>query len=171
MVYTPFENVDIWPSLDPATGLIASAITLKEGKKWYEAKVVDKDRFFTEVMKVSDAGHYWEQSVSAYIGGNNSAQTLNSGTLPFHQYVLLLKDRDGQVRLIGNEDCGADCLLDYTSGDVDTSRRWNYRFVWQHLNTAPIYLGDTSGIIDDTIEPPFTGEGSFSNDFNSDFDI
>lgn len=171
LVFTPWENVSIWPSLDPATGIIASAIALKEGAMWYEAKVVDKDRFFTEDMKVSDAGHFWEQSVSAYIGGNSSSQTLNAATLPYHQYAILLKDRDGQVRLIGNEDCGADVIPNYTSGDYDSSRRWNYRFVWQHMNTAPIYLGDTTGIENDLITPPFTGQGSFSDDFNSDFDI
>lgn len=171
LVFTPVENILTWPSLDPLTGVIASAIVLKEGKTWYEAKVVDKDRFFTEAIKVSDAGHYWEHSISSYIGGNNSNQTLNAGTLPYHRYVLMFKDRDGQIRLVGNEDAGADIFPDYTSGDIDASRRWNYRFVWQHLNPAPIYIGDVTGILDDVIVPPFTGEGSFSNDFNSDFDI
>ncbi len=171
LVYTPVENIDIWPSLDPVTGRIASAITLKTGKKWYEAKVVDKDRFFREEARVSDQGHYWEQTISAYIGGNNSAQTLNAGTIPYHKYVVMLKDRDGQIRLLGNEDAGVEILPAYTSGDIDASRRWDYRFVWQHTNPAPIYIGDSTTLQTDEVTPPFTGQGSFSNDFNSDFDI
>jgi len=171
LVYTPIENIENWPQIDPVNSMAATTITLKEGKTWYEAKVVDKDRFFIEAMRVSESGHFWEQSITGYIGGNNSNQTLNAATLPFHQYAVMLRDRDGQVRLIGNADRGADILPDYTSGDFDASRRWNYRFVWQHTNPATIYIGDLTDILDDTIEPPFTGQGDFNNDFNPDFDL
>jgi len=171
LVFTPIENVDIWPTTDPASGVAASEIVLKAGKTWYEAKMVDKDRFFNEAMQVNDAGHFWQQTVTGYIGGNNSNQTLNASVLPYHQYVLMLKDRDGQVRLIGNEDSGARLLIDYTSGDIDASRRRNFRWEWQHINPASIYIGDLTAIENDVIEPPFTGQGSFNNDFNNDFDI
>ena len=171
LVYTPFENIENWPAIDPASGLAISPITLKAGKTWYEAKVADKDRVFSESIKVSESGHFWEQQLTAYIGGNNSNQTLNSGTLPFHQYAVMFKDRDGQIRLLGNEDRGVDLFPDYTSGDIDASRRWNFRFTWQHTNPAIIYIGSLAGILDDVIDPPFTGQGDFNNDFNNDFNL
>jgi hypothetical protein len=171
LVYTPIENIENWPQIDPATNLAATPITLKAGKTWYEAKVVDKNRFFNEGMRVDEKGHFWEQSITGYIGGNNSNQTLNAAALPFHQYVIMLQDRDGQVRLIGSEDSGATIIEDYSSGDDDASRRWNYRFGWQHVNPSTIYIGDLTGILDDVIEPPFTGQGDFNNDFNPDFDL
>jgi len=171
LVYTPFENVQQWPSINPATGQAATPIVLKPGKQWYQAEVVDKDRFFREEPDINEIGPLWNQSITGYIGGNNSNQTLNAGVMPYHRYAIMLKDRDGQIRLIGNEDSGAVLIPRYTSGEFDTSRRWDYQFNWQHTNPAAIYIGDTGSLDLEEINPPFTGQGSFNNDFNSDFDI
>lgn len=171
LVFTPWENVQNWPTINPVTGQAATPIVLKDGKQWYTAGVVDKDRFFREEPRYDMPGHFWEQSVTGYIGGNNSNQTLNAAVLPHHRFALMLKDRDGQIRLIGNEDGGAEVTPRYTSGDFDASRRWDYQFIWQHTNPAPIYIGDEGNLDVEEITPPFTGQGSFNNDFNSDFDI
>jgi hypothetical protein len=171
LVFALHEDVLQWPQIDPQSNLAATSIQLKPAKTWYECNVINKEKMFTEQMRVEAAGHYWEMQVQGYIGGNNSNMTLAANTMAYHHYVVMLKDRDGQIRFIGSRDRGADFLPDYTSGDSEQGRRWNIKFGWQHINTAPIYVGSLNDIMNDVIIPPFVGAGNFNDDFNEDFDI
>lgn len=168
-VYAKWEDVENWPLVDPLTGICNTAFKLKEGKTWYELKVTDKGRLFTEEMKVGSAGPFWEMQLNGYVGGNNASLTLSAGTMPFHQYVVLFKDRDGLIRFLGNPDTGADVMINYTSGDKDASRKRSYSFQWEHHLPAPIYTGKLDDIQDDIITPPFQTVGDFNDDFNDDF--
>lgn len=171
IVFARHEDVELWPEVDPLTGLCNTPIKLYAGKTWYDCKVVDKGRIFTETPKVSNAGPYWEMQVSGYLGGNNTNQTLSASAMRYHQFVVMFKDRDGQIRFIGDADTGADAEPPYTSGDKDASRKRTITFSWEHPNPASIYVGSLSDILDDVITPPFAGEGDFNDDFNEDFDI
>lgn len=171
IVFAVWQDVDLWPQIDPNTGLANTAIKLKGGKTWYECNVVDKGRIFQENEKKSSAGSYWDMQINGYVGGNNSSNTLNAAVMPFNQYVVMFKDRDGQIRFIGNSDSGTDVDFTYTSGDVGSSRKRTIAFTWQHVLPAPIYVGDLSDVLDDIITPPFAGAGDFNDDFNNDFNI
>lgn len=171
LVFAKWEDVLLWPQVNPETGLCSTPIKLKEGCTWYECKLVDKGRLFTETMKVSPAGPYWDFSITGYFGGNNTAHVLASGTMQYHKYVVMFKDRDGQIRFFGNEDAGADIEEGYTSGEKDSSRKRTVTFSSEHPQPAPIYVGSLEDITDDIIVPPFDGCGAFGNDFGDDFDI
>lgn len=168
-VITAWENVLQWPQVDPLTGICSTPIVLKEGKTWYDIKLMDRGRAFTENMAVSASGPYWQQQFKGYLGGNNANHTLAAGTMPFHQFVVIFKDRDGLIRFMGDEDSGADILEDYNSGDGGTLRRRNFTFGWESVNPAPIYSGSLDDILDDVIVPPFQGQGDYNQDFNDDF--
>lgn len=168
--FTPIENIDQWPVVNPSNGMAYTPITLKPGKTWFEFKVPDSERFFRESEKKTPSGPLFEITLQGYLPGNDTNQTINSAVMPMHQHVVLFKDRDGQVRFIGSPDRGADCETSYTSGDFNTSRRRDYTFKWAYPFSAPIYAGSLSGIFDEELSVP-ASNGSFNNDFNSDFDI
>lgn len=170
-VFAKWEDVERWPQVDPLTGMAVTGIYLKEGKTWFELMVTDKGRAFNENQKQSFSGPYWEMQLTGYVGGNNSVLTLSAAAMPFHQYVLMFKDRDGQIRFIGNENTGADVELAYTSGDKEASRKRNYVFSWEHHLPASIYTGDLEDIQDDIILPPFKQLGDYNDDFSADFKI
>src|SRR5688500_15712026 len=92
VVFARWEDVNLWPQVNPLTGLCSTSIQLQTGKTWYECKVVDKGKMFNENMKVSPAGPFWDMQLTGYLGGNNTALTLAAGTMPFHQYVVMFKD-------------------------------------------------------------------------------
>lgn len=171
IVFAKWEDVEIWPEVNPLTGMCSTAIQLILGKTWYECQVVDKGRIFTETAKVAAAGPFWDMQVTGYLGGNNSNNTLSAGTMRYHQYVVMFKDRDGQIRFIGDEDTGADVEFNYTSGDRESIRKRSITFNWESPNPAAIYVGSLSDILDDIITPPFQGAGDFNDDFNDDFNI
>lgn len=171
VVYAIWQDVDQWPQIDPLTGLAKTAITLLPNKTWYECQVVDKGRIFNETQKRSTSGTYFEMQITGYLGGNSSSNTLNADVMLFHNYVVMFKDRDGQIRFLGNADSGADVDFTYTSADLSSSRKRNLTFSWQHSLAAPIYVGNLKDILDDLIIPPFQGQGDFNDDFNDDFNI
>jgi hypothetical protein len=169
VVFARWEDVELWPIVDPLTGICKTDIKLRNGKTWFELKATDKGRMFTEVQKQSAAGPYWEMQVTGYVGGNNSVLTLSSGAMTFHQYVVMFKDRDGQIRFIGSDNTGADVEINYTSGDKEASRKRSFVFSWEHHLPAPIYAGKLDDIEDDVILPPFAALREFNDDFNLDF--
>ena len=171
IVYAKWQDVDKWPEVDMETGLARTAIQLKSGSTWYECRVVDKGRIFTEIEKKTGAGAYYDMQLVGYLGGNNTSNTLNVNVMTFNDYVVMFKDRDGQIRFFGNADSGAEVEFAYTSADISSSRKRNLIFSWQHSLQAPIYIGDLKDIMNDLITPPFQGQGDFSDDFNEDFNI
>lgn len=168
-VYARKEDVQLWPQMHPATNLAYTPIKLYEGKTWYQLLAVDKDRILSENMEDSPAGPWWKIQSSCYFGGNNSNHILTSGLLAFDEVVLMIQDRDGNIRLIGNEDAGASFTTAYSSGDKDQSRKRTISFYWEHTMPAAIYIGGLKDIEADVITPPFATLGDFTNDFSDDF--
>lgn len=171
VVFAKWQDVDLWPQIDPQTGLAKTAIKLIAGKTWYECNVVDRGRIFSENDKSSTAGPFWEMQLTGYLGGNNTSNTLNAEVMVYNDYVVMFRDRDGQIRFMGSADAGADVEFTYTSADRGSSRKRTINFNWQHVLPATIYIGDLDDLLDDIITPPFMGIGDFNDDFGNDFKI
>ena len=155
--------------MHPVTNLASSSIQLKPGATWYKLEAANKDRFFSEAVKDSNAGPYWEMQVNGYLGGNTKNHILTSALLSLDEFVVMFLDKDGNVRFIGNEDAAASCRINYTSGDTDSSRKRTVTFFWEHASVSPIYIGSLENIQDDVITPPFAELRDFSDDFSNDF--
>lgn len=134
-----WEDVLTWPEMDPLTGILITGLQLKIGGQFYTIEATENDRTLKEEMKLSDAGPYMDIQVTSKLAGNNAGNTLSLDAAKFHQWVLLVQDRNGDRRMIGNEDSGARLSFDYTTSDIDGSRMRNLKWLWQHLNSAPTY--------------------------------
>jgi hypothetical protein len=171
VIFCKWEDVMVWPEIDPQTGIVNTTFQLFPGKTWYNLQVTFKGRLYNEIPKRSNAGPYWEMQVTGYFGGSNSNHTLSAFASRFHQYVVMFKDLDGEIRFIGNQDSGAEIESPYGSGDKDASRKRSITFGWEHANPAQIFQGNANGILTDIITAPFIRLGDFTDDFNPDYNI
>lgn len=145
--YFKIEDVLTWPAVDPETGMLLSSIELKPGKFLYLCESINSSRSFTETPKDSPAGPYYDISVTAQLMGSSAAQILIRGTLKHHRWGLIITDKNGVTRLIGNEDSGAEFIDEYESGNGPQSRKTNITWRWQHPQPAPIYTAAAFDII------------------------
>jgi hypothetical protein len=145
--YFKKEDVLTWPTLDPETGMLATAITLKPGKFIYICQAINPSKAFDESQKAAAAGPYFDMSVKGSLSGSTAAHFLTLGTMIHHQWGLIVPDKNGVTRLIGNQDSGADLAVDYSSGQGADSRKTELSWKWQHPQPAPIYTANAFDIV------------------------
>jgi hypothetical protein len=133
------EDVQDWPEVDPATGILSTAINMKTGKMIYICQATDHGRSFDEELKYSGAGPYMDIQVAGVLGGHNAQNILTLCTAQFHRWGLICNDRNGNYRLVGYKNSGARLTYKYTSADPSGSRKVNLSWSWQNPLPAPIY--------------------------------
>lgn len=141
------EDVLTWPAFDPLTGMLAASLVFKPGKTIYLLESIDASRIFTENQKLENAGRYFEITVNATLKGSTAAHHLTVGTLIHYQWGMLVADKNGVTRLIGNQDSGAEIISSYTSGQGTDSRKTELTFKWEHPQPAPIYTAAAFDIV------------------------
>lgn len=134
-----WQDVLAWPVINPLTGVMDTAVTLKEGSFIYSCPLIDETRSFEEEQKEDASGHFFSIIVKGNAPGSNAANILDLQTMIFHRWGIIAEDRNGVTRLIGNEDSGASLSFKYSSGTNDTSRKTELIFSWEHSQPAPIY--------------------------------
>lgn len=138
----PIQDVLEWPEIDPLTGFLKTAVTMKPGKSIYQVQSVDKGRSFKEELKYDAAGPFMEMDITGILAGHNSANILSLAAAQFYQWGLIINDRNGNYRLIGNKDSGARLLYTYDMGDPASSRKVALKWEWVHPLPAPIYQAE-----------------------------
>lgn len=158
-----WEDVAVWPTVDPLTGILNSSIQLKPGVEWNLLFAPNSDRTFSEQQQQSSAGPYYKVQVTGYLPGNDQPTVQKVAAMAYFDYVLLVTDRDGLIRLIGDEDTGAEFSNTYKSGDASASRRRDITFTWETPNPCPIYPGndglDGQGILTEDGTPITNEDG------------
>lgn len=142
------EDVLTWPTIDPVTSIITNSIQMQVGKTIYLCEAADKGRSFNESSKSDNAGPYVDHRVTAMLsGGHNTANILSLDAMKHHKWGLIIKDRAGFYRLIGNKDAGADFNFTYDSADGSASRKALVQWDWKYPNSAPIYMSQTFTVV------------------------
>lgn len=152
ILFVKIEDVEGWPAADPDNGSLVSNLILKEGAVFYTCQASEKDRYYKEELKNSTPGDYHDIKVNGRMAGNTLENILTRAGMKYHQWILIVKDRDYSIRMIGNEDAGAKFFYNYDSGDRASSRGADVWWQWQHQQTPPIYNA-TGIVIDDTVIP------------------
>lgn len=148
IIFFLWEDVAQWPSINPATGIISDSVVMKAGKSIYTIQPTETERYFKEEPISNAAGPAHNIQVNCRLGGNTNAATLALGKYQHHQFGLIVKDRNGEQRLIGNDETGARISYDYTSGDFSEQRIRNIKWIWQSSQPVPIYhSGGVSGVV------------------------
>jgi hypothetical protein len=136
------EDVAQWPAVNTAnSGILDYALQLKEGKTLYIIDATQRERSLNEKTLLGPEGPAVEIIVNASLAGNTINNTLGLNAMLFHKYVLIVEDRDGIARMVGNQDAGASLSWDFTTGNQNASRGRNLKWTWIHSQGAPIYNG------------------------------
>lgn len=116
--YTPKQNVDVWPSINPLTQEFEEEISLIDGAQWYgPVQVSNRQLGFDELMKQSVAGPYYELSIEGQQAGESRANRVNLQNLPHHQYIIIAKLRAGGFYIaIGNPWSGLSFKNNFKTG-------------------------------------------------------
>lgn len=162
IIFFKIEDVQTWPDLDPETGVITTNLVLREGASFFTFEATNRDNVLEENLQSSGAGPFIEISVRGRLAGNSENAIMSLDAMKHHQFALLVTDKNGEMRLIGDEDSGADMSFAYTSSDGEGSRMNTLRFNWEHSRRAPIYCSDEIVINDVIFEIENCGCGGIS---------
>jgi hypothetical protein len=161
--FTPVENVAVWPLIDPQSGVYITGIVLKEGKTWFRCEVIDADRDYREASKTDAAGPFIETALEGFLPDDSPTNALSFSAMQYHQYVIVLKERNNMMRMLGSEDAGVRFARTYESADADGTRGSKLVFSWQSPLPAALYL--TAVTADgEVISPPWEGGGGAETD-------
>ena len=139
LTFFKIEDVLVWPAINPATGIIDTSVQMKPGKTMFICQSTDKGRIYDEELKYEDAGPYVDMAVQGILGGHNSSNALTLQAAAYHRWGLIVADRNGDYRLLGNKDSGAKLVYKYTTGDASSSRKVALTFSWAPSMPARLY--------------------------------
>ena len=106
ILFFKWEDVITWPAIDPQDGVIYDPVVLKEDAVFFVFEP-NNERNFTEEQKESSAGPFIEVQVNGKLAGNTLNYITSLDAMIHHRFGLLITDRNGEIRLIGDEDSGA----------------------------------------------------------------
>jgi hypothetical protein len=156
------QDIDSWPEVDPVTGVITSNLVFKTGRNFFTAQFGEKDRIYKEDLKQSASGPYVETTVQGILFNDSGNAITGVNAMIYNRFGLLIKERTGIQRIIGNKDAGAKFEYDYTSGSISTTRQRQCKWIFESPNPAPIYQGGGI-VINGTVIPVGTSGGSGSS--------
>lgn len=120
--YTPIENLNEFPVINPATQKLISEPVLKVGKQWYgPVNVPDRQLGWEEQMNRSVAGRFYKQRIQSFFPGNYAGSHINIGNLVAHEVCIVAKLRAGGFFIVlGNDQSGLDLDDSTSSGSGST---------------------------------------------------
>lgn len=116
--YTPIQNLNGFPVINPATQFLQSEPALKAGTNWYgPINVPNNELGFEQQSAKSNAGTFYKQKISLQIPGFDTYTHTNlDNTMP-HQLCVVAKLRSGGYFIIlGNDAVGLDVDINETTG-------------------------------------------------------
>lgn len=138
-LYVPVDEVAQFPEVDPVNNTALSPVVLKAGRNWRTLKGIDKGQALSIAPKSDTGGDYIESAATAFHPDSDVLSESQFFKLKQFDYLLMLKERNGMIRIIGNEYAGAQFSYDYTSGEASSQRGHNLSFNWQSIFPPLIY--------------------------------
>lgn len=155
--YTPIENLDSFPIINPVSQKLAAAPVLKAGKNWYgPVNVPDKQLGWNDQTARSAAGLFYKNKISGFIPGHDINNHINQANLTRHQICVVAKLRSGGFFIVlGNDQVGMDIDHD-TSGGIGSNDTPGTKLIFSIDSKDKAYpLDEFQG--DQSIPPPIFG--------------
>jgi hypothetical protein len=83
--FTPVENIDTWPAINPLTQKAVSKPVLKNGAYWYRSNI-NRQSSFDEVQKLNAAGHFYEWKFNTQTAGHFP---IIMGNLAYRRFIII----------------------------------------------------------------------------------
>jgi hypothetical protein len=147
--YIPFENTGVFPRVGPNQQLVAEPV-ISPGASWFGPIWVPRDKLgFSERMRRSNAGVYYELKVEGVHMGDSSASRINLENMPYHKYLLVGKVRAGGFHMIiGTKESPCRFDTEFNGGNSPAENaQTTFAFYTEHISKAfilPSFTADTT---------------------------
>ncbi len=141
----PEEYISYFPSINPVTQTCTDPIVLNNGRAWLSFNLNSRTRAFAEKQQTDKPGHFFSQTVSGNLFGQNEHNHLQLQNMVGHRWVLLVRERKtGITYLVGKPGSSAIMDINYSSQagtlteirftNLSKSRAWLYGAVLPNTN-------------------------------------
>lgn len=117
-----------------------TATVLKAGRTWLDILSLYDSVIFTETSQSTAAGVMYSQSVVANVSGESELLNTLTNATSYSEFVLLIKDRMGNVKLVGNKSHGLTFSSQLATGMIGTEKNvYDISFQGESGERAPLY--------------------------------
>ena len=136
----PIEWLNGDPALNPETLVVDEGITLQPELGLITIYCQAESLDYSEKLKESAAGTYFEATARGIINLDESAKSLQLDTLRLHRLLVIMPDKNNRTRIIGNTGLGMTLKYDMEI-EPDTAGKSSYSFTLTALleHPAPFY--------------------------------
>lgn len=138
-LYVPTTDISQWPGI-VAKEVDESAIVLNGGKSWTTGLSVFEQMKFDEQPQETEHGMLYNKELQGFLPQDSEAVTQALETMLFVPFVIKLKDRQGQHRIVGTPDEPVYFSFEFTTGAVGGSRGYNFSFRGKHRSKSPFLV-------------------------------
>lgn len=123
------------------TNVIDVVPVLVAGAAWRPFGFVNDSLEYVEVAKQTDAGTYYEATLSGLILKDTIDSHTITNILPHYELIVRITHRNGEVKLIGNKDKGLRYNDNLSSGaDARAASKIAFAMTLQMEQRAPYYI-------------------------------
>lgn len=131
--------VDSWPGI--FNSKVSQALLLKPGFEWLTGYSTPETLNFDEPSKETQNGPYYEKIVSGFVPGDKEELLALMEQMDGRMFILIIKDTNGQDRLIGSHGDFLTFYSTYNSGSTRQDQKgYNFKFTGSAIFRAPVYL-------------------------------
>lgn len=128
-------------NIDFNTNTLLVEPVLKDGKQWIEISFVDPTIGFTEKPARVKAGTYYETTISGAVNNIDAVMIQSLETLRYSEYIVIVMDKQGRMRIIGNEDFGMTMQVSRTeTNDQGGTQAVSIELTMENEFVSPFYI-------------------------------
>lgn len=98
----PNNWVETFPDVDFNYGKIITPVAFLAGKDWLDIVFTPNSYDYEETEKASAAGRFFDIKISGTVNYSDADLQQIIHTLRYHHFILKVRDRNGNYKLIGN---------------------------------------------------------------------
>ena len=142
------DKADVLSVPDPDTALITESVVLRPGAYWYQLVATRTTLGFTQPGKTDRHGTFWQPSVKGVLAKATAELAQGLEALDDRRLLVIYRDNNGLVWLVGNLDEPLKFSEKYDAGTVTARNNYDFVFSGETTRRARPYQGtwEVSGI-------------------------
>lgn len=115
ILFTPVENILSFGGVQPVTHSLQTLVL--NGVAWSWAKMPDRGKGYGEKSKKGESGPFTESVLRGTVPYYTKANTHAMNMMKYYRWIVMFKQRDGSLRIMGTPDDGAHFDYEIDTGD------------------------------------------------------
>lgn len=136
--FLPRAAVNAYPGI--FNSQILTPIGINSGFDWLNGYATPKTLVFTEEVKESENGKYYEQQIAGFAPGDRLDLIDLMDLMDAQDFIVQIKDSNNQNRIVGTHGYPLTFSSSYNSGSgIDEAKGYNFKFSGVSIFRAPVY--------------------------------